>query len=104
MATLFELKDEILKGRRVKRRCWLGTYEELGFYSAAPCDMFADDWELEPLKKKKITMYQVVYRASDDRVIMSGYLYESKEAFKEVLGVPSDRIMRLIPIEIEVEE
>lgn len=102
MATLFELNNEINSGRKVKRKKWdqYITKNVAFIYE----DASADDWELEPKTKKKITMFQVVYRASDDRVIMSGYLYESKEAFKEVLGVPSDRIMRLIPIEIEVEE
>lgn len=48
MATLFELKDEILKGRKVRRQ--FGSYIN---------DVFADDWELEPLPKakKKIKLY-----------------------------------------------
>lgn len=103
MATLLELKDEILKGRSLKRRDWEKYYAPSDFIAGPTIDMLADDWELEPLPKKKVTMYQVVYRGNDDRVVMSGYLYESKEAFVKVLGVPSDRIMRLIPVELELE-
>ena len=104
MATLFELNNEINSGRKVKRKKWdqYITKNVAFIYE----DASADDWELEPLPKvkKKITMYQVVYRTYDDSVAISSYLYESKETFVKVVGVSSDKIMRLIPIELEVEE
>lgn len=105
MATLFELKDEILKGRRIKRRSWLGPYEALGFYSALPCDMFADDWGLEPLpkKKKKITMYQFVYHIDEGKnVYITTQLYESERAF--IFANSCREILKTIPHELEIEE
>lgn len=106
MATIFELKDEILNGRRVKRMRWLGPYERLDLFFAAPCDMFADDWELEPLPKvkKKITMYQVVYKYKEQEDwFLSKDIFKNKEDFykqcsKNVGGIG------FIPVEVEVEE
>lgn len=111
MATLFELKDEILRGRRIKRRSWLGPYEALGFYSALPCDMFADDWELEPLPKvkKKITMYQYIYKYKHHNTFfITAELYKSEEEFKDkiknILIIEHITILKTIPHEIEAEE
>lgn len=69
MATLFELKDEILKGRRVKREWW-GRFEVVGFHTAILVDIFADDWILEPLpkEKKKVKLYAYLLAFSESRV------------------------------------
>lgn len=106
MATLFDLKDEILKGRSLKRRDWEKYYAPSDFIAGPTIDMLADDWELEPLPKtkKKITMYQVVYKTKEKEFKLSSFLYESEEDFKEICGTKSKPIIKLIPIEIEVEE
>lgn len=106
MATLFELKEEILKGRKVTRKDWKNDeYQFLGFYEAYPGDIFADDWELEPLPKakKKITMYQFVYHIDEGKnVYVTSQLYESERAF--IFANSCREILKTIPHEIEVEE
>lgn len=102
MATLFELKEEILKGRKVKRKDWKNDeYPFLGFYEVYPGDIFADDWELEPLPKKKVTMYQFISKSSGE-VWFSETLHKSEADFK--LVCPYAKILKTIPHEIEVEE
>lgn len=106
MATLFELKDEISKGRRVRRKAWgLGSYEALGFHSAYPEDIFADDWELEPLpkKKKKVTVYQFIIITLEGEIYSTtGKLYKNETEFNREF--PDDKILKTIPHELEVEE
>lgn len=112
MATLFELKEEILKGRKVKRKDWKNDeYQFLGFYEAYPGDIFADDWELEPLPKakKKITMYQFVYKHKQhETFFITGELYKNEENFKikmkDILIIDNITIVKTIPYEIEIEE
>lgn len=61
MATLFELKDEILKGRAVKRSGWINYYNHYELTQVQmESGLFADDWELKPLPKKKIKLYGYV--------------------------------------------
>ena len=106
MATLFELKEEILKGRKVKRKDWKNDkYQFLGFYEAYPEDMFADDWELEPFPKvkKKKTMYQFVFYINECKsVYVTSQLYESERDF--IFSHSCLKILKIIPHEIEVEE
>ena len=106
MATLFELKEEILKGRKIIRKVWNSVkYEPLHLYIACPEDIFADDWELEPLpkEKKKITMYQFVYHIDEGKnVYITSQLYESERAF--IFANSCREILKTIPHEIEVEE
>lgn len=57
MSTLFELKDEILKGRRVKRGEWIGYVTIHSLNELDLSDALADDWELESKAKKKVKLY-----------------------------------------------
>jgi len=112
MATLFELKDEILKWRKIKRKDW-AKYAlldvELLSYKDGYClcfeHVFANDWELEPLPKvkKKKTMYQFVYHIDEGKnVYITSQLYESERAF--IFANSCREILKTIPHEIEVEE
>ena len=106
MATLLGLKEYILMGRKIRRKAWRARdYDILGRFTADPMDIFADDWELEPLpkEKKKITMYQFVYHIDEGKnVYITSQLYESERAF--IFANSCREILKTIPHEIEVEE
>ena len=106
MATLFELKEEILNRRKVKRKgSRVYNYIERVDHYSNPENLFADDWELEPLpkKKKKVTMYQFIYYINDGKdIFMTSQLYESEPAFR--FANSCREILKTIPHELEVEE
>lgn len=96
MATLHELRDEILKGRKVKRAC-LNEYIDKNYrFTRLELEyiLTLNDWELEPLPKakKKIKLY--AYMSDRER-----YLYFDTKDNNQY----GDRLSNLDQ-EIEVEE
>jgi hypothetical protein len=63
MAKLIDIWAEIEKGRGFKRNTWTCYYDLNEMRGAVPlADIFNDVWELEPLPKKELKLFQAVYR------------------------------------------
>jgi hypothetical protein len=100
MSTLFELKDEILRGRRVRRILSIeaGYRDAEWFLDNSPFALFADDYLLEPLpepkEKKKIKLYAYWY-AGDNSIRIS---------LHNMYGVTNYHSLPNLDQEIEVDE
>lgn len=107
MATLFELKKEILEGRSIKRKGWKNYCVPSDFFVGSTIDMFADDWELVPLpkEKKKVTVYQYLYKPADGFFMrLSDCIYTSEEEFYSYHNKDDYKILKTVAHELEIEE
>lgn len=95
MAKLIDIWVEIEKGRCFKRNTWNCYYNLNEMSGAVPlADVFRDVWELEPLPKKEIKLFQAVFRVTrhhndkyDTVYLIPERLYKNEEEAK--LNKPS---------------
>jgi len=113
MARLVDIWSEIEKGRGFKQPHWDNYFyiSDDNMSGVLVREIFKDSWELEPLPKKELKLFQAVYRL---KVIENGKisfyynmpdrLYRDKEdakIFKPCLGRSQDvELVQLIPVNL----
>jgi hypothetical protein len=65
MAKLIDILPEIEKGRGFKSHDWLNYKYKSALKVLSVEDLLTHGWELEPLPKKELKLFQAVYRIKD---------------------------------------